>query len=228
MANNGRSYRIPGTEPPEPRQLAEHATVETRAVLALWIASGAIVVAGFAAFFTWQQVDIAREALKLAEKQTEANAKMVKAANAAFFDPAFVMSPREGYVDIGFQNTGKVLARDFSAILVVSRKRVPEYSDIGDPQTIRIEQSQIPPLKPSAGQTVALRGYGPDDLSRIEQMREVISVQGSFRYDNGFGDVVKQSVCVFYVDLHNPHGGGSSGFVPCEDAKSSFYLTPKR
>lgn len=228
-------YQIPGTQPIQPPQSPEHPTVERRSKQALNIALTALIVALIAAFISFlqwkaadRQADIADKALKIAEAENQLNTTMVKAANAAFFEPTFMMSAAEGYVDVSFQNTGKVLARGFSATLVISRKAIPGYINIGNPQTIRIERSQIPPLKPSAGQTVALGGYGNDDITRIEQMREVISVEGSFQYGNGFGDLVKQSVCLFYVDLRNPHNGGSSGFMPCEDAKSAVTLTRKR
>ena len=156
------------------------------------------------------------------------NLSLSKAANAAFFEPTIVMSAREGYVDISFQNIGKTLASDFSAVLVVSRKTVPEYMNIGKSQQVQIERGQIPPLKSSAGETVALLHYTQDDIARIEHAHEVISVEGSYQYGNGFNHVVKQKVCAFYVDLRNPGGGGSSGFMPCEDAKSAIYLTSKR
>jgi hypothetical protein len=69
-------YRIPGTDPPEPRQLAEHPRVEGRADKALIFAATAVVVAACAALFSglqWRAADkqasIASRALDIA-KQT--------------------------------------------------------------------------------------------------------------------------------------------------------------
>jgi hypothetical protein len=71
-------YRIPGTEPPEPRQLAEHASVEGRAKKALIIAVvsvGIAIVASFFGFLQWKaadrQADIADRALKLAKRTAD-------------------------------------------------------------------------------------------------------------------------------------------------------------
>lgn len=228
-------YLIPGTERPEPTQAAEHPTVERRSLVALIAAVAAILVASIAALFSglqWRaadrQADIASQALNLAKTESQLTDKIVKGGNAAFFEPTFAMSPSEGYVDISFQNTGKVLAANFSTSLVVARKSIPEYKQLGESEIARIERSQIPPTKPSVGQTVALKNYSSDDAARIHHMQEIISVEGSFQYDNGFGDLIKQSLCLWYVDLRNPHGGGSSGFMPCEDARSAIALTRKR
>jgi hypothetical protein len=147
MATPHDPYQIPGTQPPEPQQPAEHFTVAARATIALWIASAAVAVALISAFFTWQQVDIGRKGLKLAKDANKLNADMVKATNAASFEPTLVMSPSEGYVDVGFQNTGKAIAAHFSATLTISRKTIPEYTLIGNAQTINLERGQIPPTK---------------------------------------------------------------------------------
>ena len=201
---------------PEPRQLAEHRTVETRANLALVAAGGAIVVALLGWRAAERQADIAAESLRLARDS-------IKASESAFFAPSFSWSPVEGYVDIGFQNSGKAVARKFSATLVVAKKTIPEFSGVGEAQTIHIERGQLPPIKPSAGQTVALTDYSADDRDRIAKMTEVISVEGSFQYDNGFGDVIKESICQYYVELRN-----SSGFMPCEDARGAITLSVRR
>jgi len=59
-------------------------------------------------------------------------------------------------------------------------------------------------------------------------MRELISVEGFFQYDNGFGDIINETICNYYVELRNSSGGGSSGFMPCDDAKDAIMLTMKR
>lgn len=221
-------YLIKGDEPPEPRQFAEHSSVSRRATAAIYISGVAVAVTAIIAFFTWQQVDIAHKGLKLAEDANKLNASMLKAANAAFFEPTFVMSPTEGYVDVGFQNTGKAPALHLSVTLVISRKTIPGYNIIGDVQTVNLERGEIPPIKPSVGQTVALHGYSQDERTLIERTREAVSVEGKFQYENGFGDLEKEEICLLYVSVHNREGGGSSGFMPCEDAKSAVYKTTGR
>lgn len=170
-----------------------------------------------------ETVDVAQQSLHLAQSESQLNAEIVKGQDAAFFEPTFVMSTSEGYVDIGFQNTGKVLAHALSAALVITRKTVPGYQNIGPSQTVRIERSEIPPIKPSAGQTVALQGYSQEDRVRIGQMLEIVSIEGSFQYNNGMGDLVKQPVCLIYVELHNPHGGGSRVYAlrRCQECSPS-------
>jgi hypothetical protein len=158
----------------------------------------------------------------------QTNERIIKGSTAAAFDPTFVMSTHEGYIDISFQNSGKVNALNFDAHFQIARREVPGYSVLGKTQEVRIVKGLIPPIKPAVGRTVHLEGYSEVDRSLIEHMREVVSVEGRFQYDNGFGDIVRESICLFYVDLRNPSGGGSAGFMPCDDAKTAITLTPKR
>jgi len=141
-------------------------------------------------FLTLGSAVFALSSLREAQKANELSAKIIKGSFAAFFDPTFVFSESGGYVDIGFQNQGKVRARTFSADLTLSKKAIPGLDPIGRPQTVRISKGQIQPVRPSAGQTVTLNDWSDSDKTHIEHNSEVIVIEGSFQYDNGFGDIV--------------------------------------
>ena len=157
-----------------------------------------------------------------AQKANELNAKIIKGGSAAFFDPTFVFSASGGYVDIGFQNQGKVLARNFASDLIISRKSVPGLAAFGKIQKISLRKGAIQPVRPSLGQTVQLDDFSDGEKQRIEQTAEIIAIEDSYEYDNGFGDIVREPICFWYVDLRPPGGGGSSGFMACEDAKAAI------
>ena len=157
-----------------------------------------------------------------AQKSNTLNAKIIKGGLAAFFDPTFVFSASGGYVDISFQNQGKVLARNFASDLIISRKSVPGLTAFGKIQQISLRKGAIQPVRPSLGQTVQLDDFSDGEKQRIEQTAEIIVIEGSYEYDNGFGDIVREPICFWYVDLRPPGGGGSSGFMACEDAKAAI------
>ena len=72
-------------------------------------------------------------------------------------------------------------------------------------------------LRPAAGQTVNLAGYSDIDQARIGKGEEVIAIEGFYKYDNGFGDIVNEKVCVWYLEL-----AGSRGTMNCVDAKTAI------
>jgi hypothetical protein len=155
----------------------------------------------------------------------ELTSRLVRGQDAAFFSPSFTVSMSDGSVDISFGNQGKIIASDLNAVLIISRKMLPDMKSIGEPKTARITRGQIQPNKQAAGQTVLIDGYTQDDRFRIEHALEVIAVEGEFSYHNGFENV-RETVCSLYVDLRSV--GGSSGVMPCEDAKSNISLAKKR
>jgi hypothetical protein len=83
-------YRIPGTDPPEPTQAAEHPRVEQRSLIAIIVAVAAVLVAMIAALFSclqWKaadrQTEIADRALKLAEKSARDQALDIERSRKA-------------------------------------------------------------------------------------------------------------------------------------------------
>ncbi len=45
-------------------------------------------------------------------------------------------------------------------------------------------------------------------------------VTGEFSYDNGFGDIQRERVCLYWlsgIPNKTEAEGGANGFVPCED-----------
>ena len=53
----------------------------------------------------------------------------------------------------------------------------------------------------------------------MKRTEETVKVEGEFSYDNGFGDVFRQPVCLYWlIGIQNvtEDEGGANGFYPCE------------
>ena len=64
-------------------------------------------------------------------------------------------------------------------------------------------------------------------LDRIAEWKEAVSIQGTVRYDNGFGDEVSSAFC--FLDVRWATGNGQLVIrpLPCDDAKETVRIGPE-
>jgi hypothetical protein len=144
------------------------------------------------------------------------------------------------YTGIGltYVNVGKVKATNFVAEATLTRQILPSYKPLGIPEHKQIKAELKPNSQTSpegsgdAAQirfdTTMLTGH---DIALLYDLGQTIEISGSFQYDNGFGDTVREAFCFLYT-FRPQHifssgaatGGGpkSGAWYTCEDAKFSI------
>jgi hypothetical protein len=118
---------------------------------------------------------------------------------------------------------GHVIATDIHASFDVSRKREPDFKDIGTPQHFDVDFPQLmsPQLMPGPS-PYGVKGYDvtwltPEvwDILKHTSKEQTISVTGEFRYDNGFRQIINKPICSIWF-AHLPMQNVSDGnWVDC-------------
>jgi len=122
-----------------------------------------------------------------------------------------------------FDYRGVVAARDVRFVFHAVRKTIPDFADIETPisHTVympTLGQNSFPP-----GSEYSLPGFTPSVLEAIRRTEQTVMVTGEFSYDNGFGDVQRQNVCMYWlsgIPNRTEAEGGANSFYPCDD----FYI----
>ena len=128
-----------------------------------------------------------------------------------------ILSLPDPVLSANFINQGASMAKSFKASISISRRSIPGNAPIGPVgRKIPIEQALIRPKRSAEGSVIYMENFSSEESAAIKDGREVVTITGSFSYDNGFGEILRQGICSTYVSVN-----GSSGFMPCEDAEST-------
>jgi hypothetical protein len=135
-------------------------------------------------------------------------------------------------------NTGSLIGTVTSFDATIQRKSLPKEIPIGDPVKIHISNQQI-----EKGSTYKIEKGIPWILPEVKDVRlwpgkEIVTVNGSYAYDNGFGESISHNVCFLWMpgwslQMPNPNQGGwggggwgwGTGREPCrtvEEMKNEF------
>jgi hypothetical protein len=144
-------------------------------------------------------------------------------------------------IGMNFINIGKSPAHGFSADVVMKRETIPAYSVIGVAQQRHAAKSRMAPYQESD----APPGSTPDsahvsfdtsmftrrDIDCFNSWKETIEVSGTFQYENGFGEVVRETFCFLYTKRPqhvfiqsgaSTGGGGPAEWFDCEGGRGTI------
>jgi hypothetical protein len=138
-------------------------------------------------------------------------------------------------ISLNFRNVGGVKAKSFVADATLIRRSLPDYNPIGVPQCRQVTKTEMRPYEQTGPQGIADAAhirfdtdtFTERDLHMLQDLQEIVEIEGYFQYDNGFGDTVREPFCFVYATIPQHTfpsgagtGGGTGGWYPCEDAKS--------
>ena len=119
-----------------------------------------------------------------------------------------------------FDHRGVVAAKEVRFVFRAIRKSIPSLDDIETAinhiacEPIPSPQAIYPPKE------YGLPGFTPSVLEAIRRTEQTIMVAGEFSYDNGFGDVHSEEICMYWlsgIPNRTSDQGGANQFFPCED-----------
>jgi hypothetical protein len=155
-------------------------------------------------------------------KQHEVTRQQLVGTQAAIVTLGVSIYPNNA-LSVLFDHRGVVAARDVRFVFHAVRKTIPDFADIATPisHTVYMAtfgQNSFPP-----GGEYSLPGFTPSVLEAIRRTEQTVMVTGEFTYDNGFGDVQREKVCMYWLSgIPNKAEaeGGANSFYPCDD----FYI----
>lgn len=123
-----------------------------------------------------------------------------------------------------FKNVGKVNALQFKSITSLQLIEIPDFTNIGSPQTLRVAKPQIPPYLPDYGNEVLVNavfdesGVTEKDVDAIRTGKATYKITTIYSYDDGFGDTISQNRCYMFVHIIPPETGQQfwNEWMPCE------------
>jgi hypothetical protein len=124
-------------------------------------------------------------------------------------------------LSVSFDHRGVVAAKNVRLAFRAVRKKIPSLQDIGSP----ISRTIFEPLYSKDSylhqqHDFSLPGLTPNEFEAMKRTEQTVKVDGDFSYDNGFGDILRYPVCLYWlIGIQNVTAdkGGANGFYPCED-----------
>ena len=131
---------------------------------------------------------------------TQQQLKGVQAATVTVVDFPNIESPATGNFgfNIAFRNGGHVVATDVHAILTAQRMALSPEESVGEPWKCTIPSFPLAPDKTKDEQCF-LEGLNAETWQPIKDFKQTIAVNGTFSYENGFGDTIQQPICLRYI-----------------------------
>ena len=170
--------------------------------------SGVLVIN---AYFTYQ---LLREQRLLTRQQ-------VAGTQAAELGYQFTLYSPDNTLSVSFDHRGNVAAREVRLVFRAVRKKIPSLEDIEVPINKAIYEALYSKDSYLHQQhDFSLPGLTPNEFEAMKRTEQTVKVEGEFGYDNGFGDVLKYPVCLYWlIGIQNvtEDKGGANQFFPCED-----------
>jgi hypothetical protein len=144
----------------------------------------------------------------------------LKGTQAAVLECSPGLDYEHSAVHFACENRGKVIATGLEASFTISLQTLPNQTQLGPEITGTFSSAQIPM---GSGEQVLTQVFIPEMAqarSNLENAKQTITVQAQYRYDNGFGDLIRLKSCQSYLAYRQTSADGrstssSSGFVPC-------------
>ena len=127
----------------------------------------------------------------------------------------------QGQLSLLLTNDGRVAARNVTVEVFLSRVRMPDRNLIPNSTTKFLKTFPVIDSGEPHARTfeVPIFGAFPHDESLFRDTKIAIAIDIRPQYDDGFGDIIKQSVCYYGVDTEvkttNATRGGA-GVMPCD------------
>ncbi len=170
------------------------------------------IIAGIQACQMRRATEAARESTDLLRKQLVGT----QAANVAL---RLSIYPNNA-LSVMFDHRGVVAAREVRFVFHAIRKRIPGLEEIEAAITHTAYEPILSPQQIYAPKEYSLPGFTPSVMDAIRRTEQTIMVTGQFSYDNGFGDMHREEICMYWltgIPNRTSDQGGANEFFPCED-----------
>ena len=155
----------------------------------------------------------------VAEEQTKLLRQQLVGSQAAIVTLTLSLYPHN-MLSIDFDQRGIVAAKDVCLAFQAVRKTIPGLINIEPPISRTACEPVLSDKVARAPQEFALPGLTPAVMEEIRRTKQTVMVTGEFSYDNGFGNVARESVCQYWLsgipDTTVPEGGANE-FITCGD-----------
>ena len=120
-------------------------------------------------------------------------------------------------LSIGLKNDGHVIANAISMRLKIQVLSLTNNNFIGPEWPCDFVIPTLAP-GPAAYRLCHITGLSSEDLRLISELRRTIAIDGSYSYDNGFGETKTEQMCFRYSpETKTPkHGTEEAGVFSCE------------
>jgi hypothetical protein len=173
---------------------------------AFWVSVVAATAAGFAALFTWMQVDVAKDTA-----QKELRAYVYAVPTRLFHLGA---SPTQGY--LGIKNGGKTFARNvkrWAGINVLGPKISDAFDDLGKLVPEPGAMTLGPDSHTDATIICNFRVLTPDEVDQIKSGEKRIYVFGKITYEDMFGLPHETTFCFVYYGSETASPPDKPGYL---------------
>jgi hypothetical protein len=122
-------------------------------------------------------------------------------------------------LSVNFDQRGVAAAKNTCLAFHAVRKAIPDLANIELPISHTACEPVLSDKVVQGPQEFGLPGLTPAEMEAIRRTEQTVMVTGEFSYNNGFGDIERQNVCLYWLsgipDKTEAEGGGN-GFVPCD------------
>lgn len=215
-----RHQELPGNQPMEVRAVVSFSdktvgdakaentrtnTTQESIKNATWSAVVAASVYAFIAFLQWCAM----------YQQTTLLTKQLEGTQGAFVEitnlrdqPSVI--PRNRRIEAIVENTGHVIAGQVRAELKITRQTLPQRNALGEPENWTITIGEFAPTAKDGGRVEPrVIRLSEDEVTRINNAKETIRIEGSLFYLNGFGTKEMQPICFSFLPT-SPLGSTAS------------------
>src|SRR5262249_20054255 len=132
-------------------------------------------------------------------------ALVLRGTQAAVLEISFNTAWEQGAVMLNCDNFGKLAAQGFNGEIEIARESLPEHQvSQKNRYTFGSTPIVIQPFDPHVGGRPWQRSFPMVGFTKAEQDviyagREIVTVSGTIRYDNGLGDIITQPFCQIFV-----------------------------
>ena len=124
-------------------------------------------------------------------------------------------------ISIGFKNNGRVMAKNFQVKVSAQVLSLADNTYWGHQWSCERDINVVPPFPPSdqapnPGEhpflLCPIDGLTNEDLRSISELKRTIAIDGTYTYDNGFGEETEQRICLrFAPAVRTGYGAGTEG-----------------
>lgn len=177
-----------------------------------------LLIACVGLYLNWNQRQLARQQLV--------------GTQAAQVGLSLSMYPNK-MLSVNFDHRTGVAAKEVRFVFSAVRKRLPSLEGIGPPISKTASESSLSKDGPYQAHEFALPGLDSSEFEALMKSEQTVKVEGEFSYDNGFGDVHKETVCQYWltgIPNQTEGQGGANAFYPCEgfEARVDTVLKARR
>jgi hypothetical protein len=202
------------------------------AAIYAWVADGQRDIMNKQLGKMTESIDLMRTQNGLLSQQTDLITKQIKGSQAARVDFTIYLQQTEPLgLSVGATNYGHVIATNIGGSITLNRLSLPSKEPMGKLTLYPIKIPDLGPI-PEPGPSIRIgnsnsynhlypiSGWSRSSYAELRDQTATVTLTGSLKYSNGFGDVVPYDICLTFLRDAN-------AFVTCSDFETAMNNAPK-